>query len=146
MLIQLLPEQASSMWDAIKPAIMSSMPGHWKKDDIIATNLLQAILSENMQCWVNQDADSGRIDGVVLTTIFHDRCSGVKNLLIYGLASMQHAKIVDDTTWKEGMATLIKYAKTVGCDNITAYTTTQRVVDIADTLGCKKETFLFWEI
>ena len=147
MLIQMLPDQVSELWDVLKPSIMSSMPGHWKKDDVIASNILQAVLADKMQCWVYQNVDDeAKLEGVVLTSVFHDQCSGVKNLVIYGLASMKHAKIVDIETWRSGLATLIKYGKGIGCHNIAAYTVVPRIVEVAEALKCSKETFLFWEI
>lgn len=136
MLLHLTGDQVSMYWDTIAKAIESSMPPYTYSSSMKLNRVFQELLSERMQAWiVMSDAEgNGSIEalGVMITAIQEDQYTDTKNLLIYTLYGIQ--KITEEV-WKEGLATLIKFARTKDCFRIIAYTDIPAIMDRVEELG-----------
>ena len=138
MLIQLTPEQFASNWDFLRQCIVTNMPmqrDHREQDN----NVLLALLGGLMQCWVEakQSSNNGtcktEIRAVVVTQVLEDDISAVSNLLIYSLYSLNSA--FDISMWQKGILTLVRFAKSRGCDRILAYTGNDGIIKFMQRLG-----------
>ncbi len=131
MLLQLLPEQASAIWDTLGPALSEALPLDLGNGQI--TTLLQATLRDRVQIWMLLDSEE-KIVATAVTTIALDP-SGVKSLLIYAIYGFKGAR---QSVWEDGLATLKGYARRVGCSTVTAYATNRNVESMFIKLGAKK--------
>lgn len=133
MLLLLLPQQVSERWDVIKLAIEGALPPTELSSPDVMNKILMDLLNGKMQCWASYQKESGKtiLDGIVVTEIEESR-GGLKSLLIYSVYSF---KQVSEESWLEGIEALRKFAKASGCSRVTAYTSVDYMVDMAEKLG-----------
>ena len=134
MLTKLLPEQVTRYWDILRPAIEESLPPVAGETPDKMNRILAALIGGSLHCWVSsQIKDERRIlEGVMVTRILHDDVSETKSLLIYCLYGYD---IISGNGWKSGFAALAKWAKSIGCSRIVAYSDVPRILDIVEKLG-----------
>jgi len=130
MLIRLLPEQISEQWDEIKGAILKTLPRSEGKIDM--NGVLLDLLNGGMQCWVSCRREDNIIEGLIATQIVKDHHGESKSLLIYSLFGYQM-----DTrgVWEEGFKALSTFAKGEGCWRITAFTSVDSLIRLAERFG-----------
>ncbi len=143
MLSQYTPAQISKIWPILQKGIMEALPPVAYGDPNRMNNILQTLLVDEAQCWVaekiNVDTSVTRY-GFCITTITEDKCSGVRNLLIYVLYGFT---AVPKDEWLNGFATLSAFAKAHGCHRVVGYTNVDSVIGFVNALGGNTEyTFL----
>lgn len=142
MLVRMLPEQISEYWEIVKFAIENSLPPIANETIDKMNRILENLMNESMQCWVSysEAEDKNVLDAVIVTTITNDYSSNIKSLLIYSLYGFSN---ISDKVWSEGYTTLSKWAKSIGCNRITAFTDVERIKEIVKSLGGEaKYTFI----
>jgi len=133
MLVRLLPEQISSLWDIVKYAVEQSLPPVAYESPDKMNRVLSSLLAGKTQCWASYTRNPEvKFEGLVLTKMIYDDVSNTKNLLIYCLYGYED---VDDKSWFSGLNTLSKYAKSKGCAQVMAYTDRPGVVKLVKRLG-----------
>jgi hypothetical protein len=141
MLIRLLPNQVANFWDIIKYAIEESLPPIAGSSKGRMNNILSSLLAEKIQCWAayKRKKDSVKLEAIVLTKVQVDDITQTKHLLIYCLYSYSgiHRRALDD-----GFEALTKYAKSIDCQSITAYTSNEALVAICRTVGAEINYFI----
>ena len=146
MITRLLPEQISHFWDVIKYAVEQSLPPTVGEHPDKMNRILAAALSGKIDVWASytKDESGNKLEAIVLTKILYDDVSGTKNLLIYCLYG--YSKISTES-WKDGLVTFAKFAKSRGCSQIIAYTDVPRIVKLVNSLGGEsKYTFISFDI
>ena len=130
MLIKLQPDQISRWWDTIEWSIDRGLsPVSYSSPDTM-TNIMKALLSDEMQCWavVNKDNGTVGIDGVIVTTITSDKFSAIRNLLIYVMGRFSvEANPNDLLLNKDTIRVLRDYARSQRCHRVIGYTDSPRV-------------------
>lgn len=119
MLVRLMPEQVSSYWNLIRDSIDASVaPIAGEKPDRM-NRILESLLAGQMVAWASiRKEEETKVIALFTTTVIGDECSGTKNLLMYSLHAAEKSQ---ESDWIEGMETLAKYAKGLGCHRIIAY-------------------------
>jgi hypothetical protein len=143
MLVKMLPEQISQYWPIIKYAIEGSLPPIANESPEKMNNLLTALLSDQMQCWVSyrEEGEEGKrvMEAILVTTIVGDYCSSIKSLMIYSLYGFS----INEEAWISGFETIRKWGKAQGCNRIIAYSDVPRVIEVAQQFGGEaKYTFI----
>jgi len=131
--VKLLPEQVANAWELIKTAAEESLPPTSGAHPDRTNRLLSMCLSGKVTVWFSysKDEEDKKFEGLVLTNVIYDEPSGTKQLLIYVL----WGNLISKDAWKLGIDGLIKYAKSIGCSEIIAYTQKKFVVKVAESLG-----------
>ena len=140
MLIRLLPKQVSDHWDEISDHIKESLVPTVDVTPDLMNNILAALLSGKMVCWVSVFDESSRINSICVTQVLYDDASDTKSLLFYSIYSINN---MSEEEWKSGFETLRVYGKKLGCKKVIAYTNLDYIIDIAKMLGGEaKYTYL----
>lgn len=141
MLLRLEPDQVNRYWSVIERAILEALPPVAVEDEGLLPNILKNLLSGNMQCWV---VTKKKTIYAMLVTTPQFEIGGTKNLLVYTLYGFDN---LDMETWKEGFNSLKKYAKSIGCKSIVAYSNVERIIQVCRLLGGETEyTFITLEV
>lgn len=146
MLVRLIPEQISQLWDMIRHALENSPPLtteiHYES---WINEILTSAMSGQIEVWASYRKDDGaRFEGIVLTSFEIDRFIKKRSLLIYYVFTYR-----DTTrkTWAEGLRTLAKYAKSRKCSRIVAYSNVPEMIEMAKVLGGDTSiTFISFEL
>lgn len=141
MMTLLLPDQVAKLWDYIKFAIAESAPPTVGDTERLARSALVALLNGKAQCWLMYEVQGStrRFEAVVITQIVSDSIAATKSVLVYCLYG--HDKI-SESSWKDGLKTLIKWAAARGCEAIVGYTENPVVVERAKQLGGQVHSFI----
>jgi len=139
MLNQLTAKQISEQWDLIKVALEKSLPPIIEGSANRITNIFNSLLLGELQCWignmivVNSEQQNELVPyGVLITEIITDRCSDVRNILIYAIYSAQG---IPNGEYQEGYNTIKTFAKANGCCRIMAYTNSKAILNIVQAFG-----------
>lgn len=135
MLVQLTSEQISEQWDIIAKSIDASMPPYAYSSQMKINRVLEEMLKGNMQAWMAYDEK--KVSGltaiaIVVTAFQFDQFTDSKSLLIYSLYGIDR---IPEYMWKEGLATIIKFARANECFRIIGYTDVPRIVEVVNELG-----------
>lgn len=131
LLLRMLPEQVSQYWDRIAPLIEKSMPPTVTHRRLRMSNVLRAILMDELVVWVY--IDENRNDRyVATTTIWEDPITLGKDLMIYTFTSIGQARPQDV---ENGLEKLKIYARGEDCGMILAYTANPQVSRFFESLG-----------
>lgn len=128
MLVRLLTIQIPKFWDLIKYGIQESL-GELLTDKHY-NNILTGLLKEDLICFVVMEDDKVKANTVVRA--YYDDLTEKKSLVIYSayankeLSNDLYVKIFDD---------LQKYAKSIHCDSISAFTSMNKIVEMAELVG-----------
>jgi len=133
MIVQLTFDQVANLWDVIKYAIEESLPPIASGGPDRMNNILSSLLDGRMQCWISyKKKEPNKFEGVVVTRIIKDDCSGVSSLLVYCLYGYE---MVDRASWAEGYKALSKWGKSKKCSRIIGYADNEKVRRVASQLG-----------
>jgi len=128
----MLPEQVSTNWDRIAPLIELSMPPLIKGGRrSMMSNVLRSVLLEELVVWMLYRGTEER--AVISTLPQVDAVLLGKTLLIYSFTALKQ-----DLTQREALKvfmTLDKYARSLGCDSIVAYSDLPQVVEFLKRHG-----------
>ena len=135
MLKRFSKEEIQKRWELISMAIEKSMPPIASGRAERMTNIKNNLMLGTLQAWgVYRNESEDSLVAVGTTTVIYDFCSGAKQLLGYSIYSIDE---VEDEVWADAYKELAKFAKEHKCENICAYTESQRVFDVAKQLGSK---------
>lgn len=146
MLLKLLPEQVSDRWQALKDGIEASLPVVNDEDPEKMNNILAAILTGDVQCWVSyRELEDLKKQGValVLTTTVDDRLTNTRSLLLYLVWAWEKTQASD---WIEGFQALTKFAKLMKCNRLISYTDDEKVIKIAEKFNGEFRTFISFPV
>ena len=134
MLTKLLPDQISNFWDIIKYAVEQSVPPIVGEHPNKMNNILSACLNGSLDVWASyvRGEDSTKFEGIVLTELLHDKSSQTNNLLIYCLYGYEK---VDSQSWIAGLEAILKYADSLNCNQVIAYTDVAYLIEMASRFG-----------
>ena len=142
MLVRLEYNQILENWSDICDSIKASGPPLSDLDDGQLDEILHRMSTDNMQCWVlcTMEEDlSTTVYAIATTTIWRELAGSNVNLLIYSLYGYRP---VTNELWKDGLDTLRRFARSMGCKEIVAFTSVQRVISIVENLGGSTNTRL----
>jgi len=147
MLVRLIPEQISELWDMIKYALENSPPLTTEVNyDSWINNILTQAMNGSIEVWASYRKEDGnaKFEGVVLTSFEIDKFIKKRSLLIYYVFAFR------DTikeTWVEGLKVLAKYAKSRKCTRVVAYSNVPEMIETAKKLGGDTSvTFISFDI
>lgn len=130
MLVCLLPEQVSNLWNNIRSRLVDRMPPITVNGPMELAKVYESLLSGVMQCWTY--VKDGVVVGFVLTTVTTDWCTNAKSLLIYAVFSVAETK---KEYFEDAFDSLQRYARSQGCKHIVGYTDIPQVKKIVELLG-----------
>lgn len=141
MLTRLLPEQISAFWPIIKYAIEESLPPVTGEHPDKMNRILSSALSGGLDVWASYERkDEVKIDAIVITKLILDDASGTKSLLLYCLYGYTD---IPEESWKKGIESMIKYAKSCGCSRMVGYSSIPHIISMAGNFGANTEyTFI----
>jgi len=141
LLLKMLPEQVSDSWEKFAPLIEKSLPPVVADRRKRMSNVLRAILKEELIVWVYYDSNENE-RYVTTTQIRTDEISLSKNLLIYSLTGLGK---VNPTEITNGIKTLKRYAKGNGCNTIIGYVNDLGIMRLLEQQGADAE-FAFLQL
>lgn len=133
MLIKMLPEQITSNWKWLGPAVIGALPPvapYLGVDTSI--NILTALSTGKLQMWAVCREDAKSVNAVLTTQIVEDFATKSNFLLLYTLYGIEKMLMEDFT---DGLQALKTFARTNKCTQIIAYTVNDKVIDLAKRLG-----------
>lgn len=134
MLTELLPEDIPKYWDLIKYAAREALPPIVHGSHETMNRIFANLLAGGMTCFVSHTVRDGQtvIEGIVLTSVFEDMCSGTKSLLLYVVYGYGETT---GETWISGHEYFSKYARSKGCVQMLGYTDLNKVKRIVEMFG-----------
>ncbi len=134
MLIRLLPDDVSKMWDVIKDAIVPVLPPTGRPTEDVENEVLSACLKGILTVWVlgKHNGNSFNVYVVGTTMPILDTPTNTWSLLIYTLRALRP---VPKELWIEGYDKLRRYAKSNNLSAICGYTDVPQVVELVKKLG-----------
>ena len=142
MLTKLLPDQISKFWDIIRYAIEESLPPVAGESPDKMKKILTSLLCGKSECWASYEKteEIRKLEAIVVTRISYDDVSDTRSLLIYSLYSYEG---MSQASWKSGLTSLVKYARSKKCERIIAYTEVPGIIELVNRLGGEtKYTFI----
>ena len=95
------------------------------------SDILAAMLNGTMTVWGLRIEDMWK--AICVTTVSFDGVTRQKNLFMFSLYAVDGG--IQDEVWLGAMLHLKRYAKKVGCTQITSTTTNPRLVDLAKKMN-----------
>jgi len=146
MLTKMLPEQIAKFWDIIKFAVEQSLPPVAGEHPDKMNRILASALSGKAEVWASytRGSESTKLEGIAVTRILYDDVSGTRSLLIYCIYGYT---AISKNSWLHALEVMAKYAKSRGCQKMTAYTELPYLVSIARHLGADtRYTFVSFNV
>jgi len=147
-LIRLESRQVTEFWETLSPYIAEALPQYVRLTGDSLNNILAAVLAGKAQCWVSYGIEEKSLVlyGTVITTIVVDELSMTRTLLIYALTGTQD--YLDDSIYVRGIQSLMKFAKSEGCQFLVAYSNVDRLVRLATSRldASTPQVLITWEI
>ena len=134
MLVRVYPTQVAEQWDDIAPSITSALPSYITELNGHANNILERLLSGNMQCWYI--VTGGKVLATLTTSVMYDP-GGVQSLFIYTVFGFGN---IPEEEWKMAYDSLRAFAKKYNCEHIFAYSENPRIIQLVNQLGGNTET------
>lgn len=131
MLVRLLPEQVSARWGFFAPLIAQSLPPTVAYSVTGMSNILRAILMDELIGWGLYDKDDNLIF-VVFGVDVRDNITLQKNFLVYAFTAIQH---VTKSQFVYALENLREYARSQGCVSIMAYTENEKITNFLSQIG-----------
>jgi len=142
MIIKLLPEQITKLWDSIRYGVIEAVAPMIDPTPENIQDILCQLLKQDMQCWCVFDEEKN-IYGYIVTSISVDMNTNFRTLMVYSLFLYQKAT---PEMWEEGMNAVDSFAKSNNCTRVVAYTANPSVVSIAKKNGYVDYTYLVKDI
>lgn len=146
MIIKLIPEQITELWDSIRYGIIHAIAPLVDPTPDNIQDILCQLLRQDMQCWcVYEDIDGNKdIHGYIITSISIDANTKFRSLVIY---SVFLYKQVNPNVWADGMNLVERFALANDCTRIVAYTNNPTILSIAEKGGYNTDyTYLVKEL
>jgi hypothetical protein len=146
MLLKMLPEQVSDRWDILADGIEANLPYVNDEDAEKMNNILSAILSDEIQCWISyRNKPDGTKNGValVLTTTVDDLITRTRSLILYLVWAWEKTQASD---WIEGFQAMQGFAKLMKCHRVIAYSNEEKVIKIAEKFNADMQTFMSFPV
>lgn len=126
MLLRLDSSRVSELWDQLAPAVAKgAMPGCVVGPDRLNL-ILSALMKDQMWCWLLMSKDKDGMGAVITTTVAYDMFADVRNMLIYSCYEHLGASPVE---WIKALKTIMKFAKSKGCERIIGFSDNENVID-----------------
>lgn len=134
MLIRLLSDQIPKLWGTIQAVIEEHIPAVEGEKEDRDVRILKSILERKMECWLSyHEKDKTKVvDGILLTAVLDDEVTKTRALVIYVLHPFPNGP---RSSWIEGVEALRKYANSISCNRITAYTRNSSIVKFLEHYG-----------
>lgn len=133
--MMLRPDQVVGLWEQIKyVAQVTNRNNVGNKLGEFLNRLLADLLSGTAQCSVRYD-DENMIEAMAITRTMYDRMRDEKSLFIVSLFSF---KKVSNEVWGENLNLLKSFARSIGCKQITTYSNSPRIFELAESVGFKE--------
>lgn len=143
MIVKLLPEQISELWDSIRYGIINSIAPIVEPTPDNIQDVFCQLLKQDMQCWCVYDENKD-IYGYIITSITVDTNTQFRTLIIYSLFLYRKASV---EIWDEGIKAIEKFAQANKCTRLAAYTANDDVLSIAEKNGFMSDyTYLIKDI
>ena len=143
MLLKLLPEQVVNYWDMIEEGLEANLPPIVGEVPEKMSNILEALITDEMQCWVSVREDTKEVVALLLTTVVEDKMSKSRSLLLYLVWTFKQSRASD---WIEGFQGAQKFAKLMKCHRVISYATEPQVLKIAEKFGADFQTFISFPV
>lgn len=132
MIVRVPSDQLVAIWDFVKPAVLN---GSLRKgDEEFASFMLKKFLASKVDLWIVYTEEQKPVG--IFTTAYIQDSWGVVKMIILSLYGMG----ITDELYAQSFGELKRVAKSKGCAEIVASTDSQRLVDIARTLGAEFRT------
>jgi hypothetical protein len=119
MLIKMIPEQVSALWETFAPMFAQSLPPEIAVSRDILTNNLAAVLRGDLTVWIEVDEEEQQMPRALITTyVWEDPISCIRSLMVYHLYVMQNG---NHKEWMKNIETLKRYGETVGCSRLIGF-------------------------
>lgn len=128
MLVKLLTIQIPKFWDLIKYGIQESLEE--QLTDKQYNNILQGLLKEDLISFVVMEDDKIKANTVVRA--YYDDLLERKSLIIYSAYANED---ISDNLYMKIFDQLQKYARSINCDSISAFTNIDKIVEMAKLVG-----------
>lgn len=128
MLVKLLTIQIPKFWDLIKYGIQESLEE--QLTDRQYNNILQGLLKEDLISFVVMEDDKIKANTVVRA--YYDDLLEKKSLIIYSAYANED---ISDNLYMKIFDQLQKYARSINCDSISAFTNIDKIVEMAKLVG-----------
>lgn len=147
-MLRFYPDQVARHWEKIGYAIERALPPIMdsRKAESRMNEVLEAILAGRLDVflYVEYVDEKPVIYATITVAVLNPIIGDSKELLLYSLFG--HRKIGEKIMF-EGFGLLVKYAKSVGCTVITAYTNTEIMKEYTKGLGGNQSfTYIRFEI
>jgi hypothetical protein len=147
-MLRFYPDQVARHWDKIGYAIERALPPiiDSRKAEERMNEVLEAILAGRLDIFVYIDYEDEKpiVYATIAVAVLDSIIGSDKELLLYSLFG--HRKIGEKMAF-EGFGLLMKYAKSIGCTVITAYTNTEILKEYVKGLnGNQSFTYVRFEI
>lgn len=144
MITRLLPDQISRLWPIIKYGVEQTLPPFVVEHSDNMNRILSSLLCGKTSCWISyRRGEETILDAVILTKIIFDDASYTKNLLLYSVYGYTE---MDESSWIEGFAFMSKYAKSINCSRLIAYTDIPYLIEMAKKYDSEMKTFISFKI
>lgn len=130
MLVRLLSSQIPKFWNLIKHAVDVSMPDDVFMAEEHFNNILQALLKDDLSCFMALNGDESF--GLIVVRVIRDEFIDKNSLLIYAAYAF---KPVPNDMYMTLYRHLSKYAKSIDCDNMIGYVSNKRLLEMARLVG-----------
>ena len=139
MIIELLPAQVPSFWEAIKLATIWADEIEEKDRQVYLNGLLHSLLNNKSQCFVRLN-DERKLQSLLLTKIIINKINGDKSLYVHGLYSWEK---IEEKEWQEGFDLVRKFAEQQQCKNISGETRIPKLGQFAKEVGGREKSRMF---
>jgi len=140
MWVKLPPELVSTCWNELRDQISESLPPTISFSQQRMSNILEALISEDMTLWVavriNIEEERVGVLGHAITKIVEDEITETRNLMLFTLWSGASMTRRD---FEEGISVGRRYAEKKGCENITAYASNESIIKTSKRFGFDNE-------
>lgn len=143
---QITPYDVGKVKDLIRYTVVRTAPPYMARVPESTRNLLLQLIAGAGQAWVlyTEGADKQKLVYLIMiTSVQKDRLSGSKYLHIYSMFAFRK---LSDAMWAQVRASIVQYARGVGCTVVTALTSNEAAISRALKLGGTQMSFLFTEV
>lgn len=139
--VRLDPAQVVEAWDMLKKGFLISLPVLVKASEWTLANLQSALMDGRLTAWMISEIKGNEVKllGIATTVFTSDTLAGLKYMYVYSLASFGPAP---DGVWRLTFETLMKYAKHMNCNYLSAYTSHPGLLALAKDLGANTDLTL----
>ncbi len=139
MISRLDTRQVTENWGMVKGMLMESVPYLKSAPESKLNNILKEIINGKMDIWsvfeYGQDFQKIQVHALGASVIVIEPVSLTKNILIYGFTGSFFKGT--EKFWRKSWESFEKYEKKNNCENIIAFTESEKIVEMARFVGVK---------